>query len=103
MYFDNQQQKVIHTVGPQWSGGNRNEETLLESAVRHSLKAAVDNKCKSISLPAISSGIWHAFKNIICNIVLNVSVIGIFGYPKEQCASVIIKTVLQFVKDGVYV
>src|SRR5688572_11115359 len=34
---------VIHTVGPVWHGGDQNEEQLLASCYRGSMKVAVDN------------------------------------------------------------
>src|SRR5206468_12366885 len=34
---------VIHTVGPVWSGGNKNEEKLLANAYRNSLQLALEN------------------------------------------------------------
>jgi len=50
---------VISTVGPVWSGGNRNEEELLASCYRNSLKLAVEKGIKTIAFPAISTGIYH--------------------------------------------
>src|SRR5438132_11219219 len=46
---------VIHTVGPVWHGGNKNEEQLLGNAYRNSLQLAVDNNIKSIAFPNIST------------------------------------------------
>src|SRR5919106_74619 len=47
---------VIHTVGPRMGEGN--EVTKLRAAIRNSLQLASARKFKSISLPAISSGIF---------------------------------------------
>src|SRR5215467_14112323 len=46
---------VIHTVGPRMGEGN--EDSKLRKAVQSSLKLAADQGFKSISMPAISSGI----------------------------------------------
>lgn len=50
---------VIHTVGPVWSGGNRNEEDLLAGCYRNSLEAARDLKIRSIAFPGISTGAYR--------------------------------------------
>jgi O-acetyl-ADP-ribose deacetylase len=58
---------IIHTVGPRMGEGN--EDTKLRAAIRNSLELASDRKFKSISMPAISSGI--------------------FGFPKDKCAEIL--------------
>jgi len=50
---------VIHTVGPVWSGGDRNEETLLANCYCNSLQAAVDIGAKTIAFPSISTGAYR--------------------------------------------
>lgn len=50
---------VIHTPGPVWNGGSKNEEALLESCYRNSLKLAVEHDCKTVAFPSISTGIYR--------------------------------------------
>jgi len=69
---------VIHTVGPRMGEGN--EDTKLRKAVQSSLKLAADNGFKSISMPAISSGI--------------------FGFPKDRCAKILIGESKKFLGHG---
>lgn len=49
---------VIHTVGPVWHGGTRNEETLLASCYRRCLELASAHHLRTIAFPAISTGIF---------------------------------------------
>ena len=70
---------VIHTVGPVWHGGKRNEEELLTSCYNNSLKLAVENQCKSIAFPMISTGAY--------------------GYPKIKAFKVAVKTINAFFDD----
>lgn len=69
---------VIHAVGPVWGEGEEDEK--LKSAVLNSLKKAQELGLKSISIPAISSGI--------------------FGFPKKRCAEIIVKTIVEFFKEN---
>lgn len=74
---------VIHTVGPVWNGGEYNEDNLLESCYKNSLKLAVENKIKTIAFPAISTGIY--------------------GFPLERATQIAIKIVKEFIstKPGI--
>lgn len=54
--FSLQAKYVIHTVGPVWEGGSYGEEEFLRNCYYNSLKLAVENKCKSIAFPLISTG-----------------------------------------------
>jgi O-acetyl-ADP-ribose deacetylase (regulator of RNase III) len=49
---------VIHTVGPIWKGGHKNEEGLLAGCYRNSLKAAVELGARSLAFPSISTGAY---------------------------------------------
>jgi len=70
---------VIHTVGPVWHGGTKNEEKLLSDCYKNSLKAAVEKGCKFIAFPAVSTGIY--------------------GFPKNQAAVVASQTVKAFLEE----
>lgn len=59
---------IIHAVGPRMGEGNEDEK--LRYAVRNSLFLASERKFSSISIPAISSGI--------------------FGFPKDRCAMILV-------------
>lgn len=49
---------VIHTVGPVWRGGDRNEDQLLARCYQTSMQLASIRGVRSISFPAISTGIY---------------------------------------------
>jgi O-acetyl-ADP-ribose deacetylase (regulator of RNase III) len=50
---------VIHTVGPVWNGGNKNEDELLANCYRNSLALAAQHSLLTIAFPAISTGIYR--------------------------------------------
>jgi O-acetyl-ADP-ribose deacetylase (regulator of RNase III) len=62
---------VIHAVGPVWGEGD--EDQKLSDAVFGSLRVADELSCASITLPALSTGI--------------------FGFPKERAAKIIFSTI----------
>src|SRR5919202_6086320 len=65
---------VIHTVGPVWQGGRRNEESLLARAYGSCLVKANELGCKSIVFPSLSTGAY--------------------GYPLDQAARVAVSTIV---------
>ena len=70
---------VIHTVGPIWHGGGRNEPELLKSAYCECLQLATGNKLGSISFPSVSTGAY--------------------GYPLDEAARIAVSTVVSFLKE----
>jgi len=70
---------VIHTVGPVWHEGIKNEIELLRNCYQNSLQLAIDNKIKTIAFPNISTGIYR--------------------FPKELAADIAIKTVSNFLES----
>ena len=67
---------VIHTPGPVWRGGNRNEAELLQNCYLNSLKLATEYRCKSIAFPGISTGVY--------------------SFPAEQAAKIAYTTVSSY-------
>lgn len=66
---------VIHAVGPKYKDGKSGESEKLASAVNSALNVAEMKKLTSIAIPAISSGIY--------------------GYPIEESAKIIVDTVIE--------
>ncbi|MDP1714994.1 MAG: macro domain-containing protein [Anaerolineales bacterium] len=62
---------IIHAVGPVW--GDDDEDIKLSVAITGSLRLADELKCESISMPAISTGI--------------------FGFPKDRAAEIIFSAI----------
>ncbi len=62
---------VIHTVGPVWYGGYRDEPEQLASCYRSSLGIASEKKIKSIAFPAISTGVYGFPKDLATLIAVN--------------------------------
>lgn len=71
---------IIHTVGPIWQGGNHNENNLLVSCYRESLKLAIQNNCRTIAFPNISAGVY--------------------GFPKNEAAAIALNTVSAFLETS---
>jgi O-acetyl-ADP-ribose deacetylase (regulator of RNase III) len=67
---------VIHAVGPVWRGGDAGEAELLAGAYRRSLELAVEHGCRSIALPALSTGAYR--------------------YPLDQASCVALSTAIDF-------
>lgn len=71
---------VIHTVGPVWNGGTHNEDELLASCYRNSLRTAVNNNIRKIAFPSISTGIY--------------------SFPVERAAKIAVSAVKQFLEEN---
>jgi putative ATPase len=70
---------IIHAVGPMWTNGKCGEEDELTQAVRNTFRNAENYGCRSVAIPAISSGI--------------------FGFPKRLCAKTLFDTVETFARE----
>ncbi len=68
---------VIHAVGPRMGEGD--EDNKLKKAITSVLTLASEKKLKSISVPAISAGI--------------------FGFPKDRCAKILVGGTAAFLKQ----
>ena len=66
---------VIHTAGPVWRSGIGGEHRLLANCYRNSLALARSHGLRSVAFPAISTGVY--------------------GFPKDQAATVAACTVRQ--------
>ncbi|MBO0357552.1 O-acetyl-ADP-ribose deacetylase [Hymenobacter sp. BT186] len=70
---------VIHTVGPVWNGGNRQEPEKLANCYRNSLLLAAENEMHNVAFPGISTGIY--------------------GYPKAEAAAIAVREVRAFLQQ----
>jgi O-acetyl-ADP-ribose deacetylase (regulator of RNase III) len=73
---------VIHTVGPVWNGGKKEERSLLHDCYINSLNLAKEHNVKTIAFPNISTGIYH--------------------FPKEEAATIAIQAVQHFGHKGAF-
>ena len=62
---------VIHTVGPVWQGGGKNESALLENCYMNSLRLAEEHQLNTIAIPNISTGVYHFPKDKAATIAIN--------------------------------
>ena len=69
---------VIHTVGPVWQGGKAGEAQQLASCYRRSLEIADEHALRSVAFPCISTGVY--------------------GYPKEEAATIAVRTVRDYLR-----
>ena len=67
---------VIHTPGPVWHGGNKDEADKLRSCYRNCLVLASENGCKTVDFPSISTGVYH--------------------FPLEKASEIAIKTIAEY-------
>lgn len=74
---------VVHTVGPVWHGGQHNEAQKLADCYRNSLQIAVDNCCKTVAFPNISTGVYR--------------------YPKREAAKIAVDTVNEFLTNSSFI
>ena len=70
---------VIHTPGPVWHGGGHGEEALLASCYRSCLTLAVENGCKTVDFPSISTGVYH--------------------FPLEKASRIALSTIAAFLRE----
>ena len=62
---------IIHTVGPIWYGGYRDESQLLASCYQTSLSLAKEKKIQTLAFPGISTGIYRFPKDLAALIAVN--------------------------------
>jgi O-acetyl-ADP-ribose deacetylase len=74
---------VIHTVGPIYRGGGRNEAVTLASCYHESVRVADERSLRSLAFPSISTGAY--------------------GYPLSEAAPIAISAVLDALASAVHV
>jgi O-acetyl-ADP-ribose deacetylase len=73
---------IVHTVGPIWHGGYRDEPELLASCYQNSLSIAKEKKLKTIAFPGISTGVY--------------------GFPKDLAALIAVTETKRFQSKNSY-
>jgi len=73
-------QYIIHTVGPVWNDGKKQEEELLADCYKNTIRVAVENGIRTIAFPSISTGIYH--------------------FPVEKAAKIAVSTVAAFLQEN---
>ncbi len=62
---------IIHTVGPVWNDGIKNEKKLLENCYKNCLNLAIKNHLITIAFPNISTGVYRFPKQLAAEIAIN--------------------------------
>jgi O-acetyl-ADP-ribose deacetylase (regulator of RNase III) len=75
--------KIIHTVGPVYSQSSAPNEELA-NCYKNSLKMAVENDCKTIAFPAISTGVYGFPKDKAAKVVSNILKESLNNFPKIE-------------------
>lgn len=70
---------VIHTVGPVYRDGQHGEREKLAECYRASLALAIENGCRSIAFPCISTGVY--------------------GYPMREAAEIAMREATNFLAE----
>lgn len=70
---------VIHTVGPVWNGGRRDEDESLARCYRNSLALAAQHGARTVAFPAISTGIYR--------------------FPLERATAIAVRETTEFLRE----
>ena len=71
---------IIHTVGPIWNGGEKNEPELLANCYYKSMMIAMEEGIRTIAFPSIATGIYH--------------------FPVQLAARIAVSTVARFMEEN---
>jgi O-acetyl-ADP-ribose deacetylase (regulator of RNase III) len=71
---------VVHTVGPVWKDGTRNEDELLASCYQSSFAIAAQRGIRTIAFPSISTGAY--------------------GFPMERAARIAVAQTMKFLETN---